>query len=55
MIRALATILATVWLTVTGAAAADEPFPTRPITIVNPFPPGGLADFTGRPLAASVE
>jgi tripartite-type tricarboxylate transporter receptor subunit TctC len=35
-------------------AGADE-FPNRPITIVNPFPPGGLADLTGRPLAAAME
>src|SRR5688572_26985425 len=55
MIRALATILAMVVLAVGGEAAADEAFPTRPITIVNPFPPGGLADLTGRPLAASME
>jgi tripartite-type tricarboxylate transporter receptor subunit TctC len=38
-----------------GAAGAQEPFPTRPITIVNAFPPGGLADLTGRPLAAAME
>ncbi len=38
-----------------AAAAADESFPTRPITIVNPFPPGGQADLTGRPLAAAME
>jgi tripartite-type tricarboxylate transporter receptor subunit TctC len=37
------------------AVAADEPFPTRPITLVNPFPPGGLADLTGRPLASAME
>lgn len=37
------------------ASAADEPYPTRPVTIVNPFPPGGLADLTGRPLAAAME
>jgi tripartite-type tricarboxylate transporter receptor subunit TctC len=42
-------------LAVTGIAGADESFPNRPITIVNPFPPGGLADLTGRPLAASLE
>ena len=36
-------------------SAADEPFPTRPITIVNPFPPGGQVDLTGRPLAAALE
>jgi tripartite-type tricarboxylate transporter receptor subunit TctC len=34
---------------------ADEPFPARPITMVNAFPPGGLADLTGRPLAAAME
>ena len=56
MIRTLAAIVTLLLLVVTGVAgAADEPFPTRPITIVNPFPPGGLADLTGRPLAASME
>jgi tripartite-type tricarboxylate transporter receptor subunit TctC len=34
---------------------ADEVFPTRPITIVNPFPPGGQVDLTSRPLAAAME
>jgi tripartite-type tricarboxylate transporter receptor subunit TctC len=36
-------------------AHADEPFPSRPITLVAPFPPGGIADLTGRPLAAALE
>jgi tripartite-type tricarboxylate transporter receptor subunit TctC len=58
MMRSLATALALVTLVLAGSAglaAADEPFPTRPVTIVNPFPPGGQADLTGRPLGASLE
>src|SRR5262245_42493104 len=31
---------------------AQEPWPARTITIVVPFPPGGVADFAARPLAA---
>jgi tripartite-type tricarboxylate transporter receptor subunit TctC len=37
------------------AAAADEPFPTRPISMVAPFPPGGQADLMARPTAAAME
>jgi tripartite-type tricarboxylate transporter receptor subunit TctC len=55
MTRPLATALVTLIMLVAGSARADEPFPTRPVTIVNPFPPGGQADLTGRPLAASLE
>jgi len=36
-------------------AGAQEPFPSRPITIVAPFPPGGVADLTARPVAAAME
>ena len=37
-----------------GPAAAQEAFPSRAITIVNPYPPGGQADLSGRPFAAAL-
>jgi len=36
-------------------AAAQDAYPSRPITIVAPFPPGGVADLHARPLAAAME
>ena len=37
------------------SAAAQEPYPSRPITVVAPFPPGGVADLTARPVGAAME
>lgn len=34
---------------------AQEKYPNRPITLVAPFPPGGVADLTARPVAAAME
>src|SRR5882672_10788967 len=34
---------------------AQDAYPSRPITLVNPFPPGGAADVVGRPFAAVLE
>ncbi|MBM3598536.1 MAG: tripartite tricarboxylate transporter substrate binding protein [Alphaproteobacteria bacterium] len=36
-------------------AVAQEKFPSRPITMIVPFPPGGVADQTARPVAAALE
>ncbi|HEY5900818.1 MAG TPA: tripartite tricarboxylate transporter substrate binding protein [Burkholderiales bacterium] len=36
-------------------AFSQEAYPSRPVTLVNPFPPGGAADVVGRPFAAAVE
>ena len=36
-------------------SAAQEKYPNRPITIVAPFPPGGVADLTARPVASAME
>ena len=36
-------------------AGAQDKFPSRPVTMVVPFPPGGVADTTGRPTAAAME
>jgi tripartite-type tricarboxylate transporter receptor subunit TctC len=59
MIRALAGICLSVVLAATamvgGTAWADEPYPTRPISMVVAFPPGGLADNTARPVATALE
>ncbi len=36
-------------------AYAQDAYPTKPITMIVPFPPGGVADIVGRPLAATME
>jgi len=38
-----------------AALAQAQDYPTKPITMVNPFPPGGVVDVVGRPLAAVME
>jgi tripartite-type tricarboxylate transporter receptor subunit TctC len=38
-----------------GPLSAQEAFPTRAITVINPFPPGGASDVVTRPLAAVLE
>ena len=37
------------------AARAQPAWPTRPVQMIVPFPPGGQADVTARPVAAALE
>lgn len=39
----------------TRTAFAQDAYPSRSVTFINPFPPGGAADVVGRPLAAVME
>ena len=47
-------LIASLLLTAAGLATAQTPWPTKPITMVVPFPPGGLADIVARPVAEAM-
>ena len=51
----LQAITAAVLALAAGAALAQDAYPSRAITMIVPFPPGGVADVTGRPTAAALE
>ena len=51
MIRAL---LAAVALAFAFPALTQSDYPNRPVTMIVPFPPGGVADITARPLAEAM-
>jgi len=48
------TLFAVGLLAAVGLAAAQSAYPTKPITMIVPFPPGGLADVVGRPVAEAM-
>ncbi|HEY5635783.1 MAG TPA: tripartite tricarboxylate transporter substrate binding protein [Burkholderiales bacterium] len=48
-------LIATLAFATVVPAALAQAYPTKPITMIVPFPPGGVADIVGRPLAASME
>jgi tripartite-type tricarboxylate transporter receptor subunit TctC len=50
----LSAVLA-LFLTLRVESLGQEKYPNRPITVVAPFPPGGVADLTARPVAAAME
>ena len=43
------------WICLFSVAAGAQDYPAKPITMIIPFPPGGVAEIVGRPLAASME
>ena len=47
--------LAALLLAFAPLVQAQDAYPTKPVTMIVPFPPGGIADITGRPLAATME
>ncbi len=49
----LAVTLCAAWAC-TGLGAWAQTYPTKPITMVVPFPPGGVADTVGRPVAEAM-
>jgi len=48
------TALAATLLAAASIAHAQAPFPSKPITMVVPFPPGGVADTVARPVAEAM-
>jgi tripartite-type tricarboxylate transporter receptor subunit TctC len=47
-------LLATTLLTISTAAFAQASWPDKPITMIVPFPPGGVADTVARPVAEAL-
>lgn len=46
-----ASFVALAWLLIACDVFAQETYPSKPITLIVPFPPGGVADIVARPFA----
>ena len=47
-------LLASLFMCATNWCAAQNAWPSKPITMIVPFPPGGLADLVARPVAEAM-
>ena len=54
-LRAIRAAIAVLSLFAAASIHAEEPYPSKPIMMIVPFPPGGVADLTGRPTAIAME
>ncbi|MEN9772037.1 MAG: hypothetical protein RJA58_680 [Pseudomonadota bacterium] len=51
---AVGAVMASGLMVTAAAPVAAQEFPARPITMIVPFPPGGVADTVGRPMAEAL-
>lgn len=54
MFRKLLAFTAALALAAPMLTSAQEPYPSKPINLIVPFPPGGQADLSARPIAAAM-
>jgi tripartite-type tricarboxylate transporter receptor subunit TctC len=53
-LRAIAIVAGIAALAGASTVHAQDTYPSRPITLIVPFPPGGVADIVGRPFAEAL-